>query len=54
MLEDRPGDWRNVVGEHLRRDPERCLDPRPSAVDFYIETYKEYQRAAEKVAELYR
>ena len=53
VLEDRPDDLGNLVGEHLQRDPERSLDPRPSAVDFYIDTYNEYQRAAEKVAELY-
>jgi len=54
MLDGRPNDFANLVGEHLQPDPERSLDPRPSAVDFYNDTYAQYQRAAEKVAELYR
>ena len=53
MLEDRNSDLADLVGEHLQPDPEQSLDPRPSAVNFYIDTYKEYQRGAEKVAELY-
>jgi len=53
MLDDRPNDLAKLVGEHLERDPEKSRDPRPSAVNFYIDTYNEYQRAADKVAELY-
>jgi xylulokinase len=53
MLEDRNNDLSGLVDEHLQSDPELSLDPRPSAVNFYIDTYEQYQRGAEKVAELY-
>lgn len=53
MLEDRNNDLSGLVNEHLQSDPELSLDPRPSAVNFYIDTYEQYQRGAEKVAELY-
>jgi len=46
-------DLGDFVAEHLTRDEERCREPRPSAVNFYNETYSDYQRSAEKVAELY-
>ncbi|MDG2376067.1 MAG: FGGY-family carbohydrate kinase, partial [Woeseiaceae bacterium] len=53
MLEGRNNDLSSLVDEHLQSDPELSLDPRPSAVNFYIDTYEQYQRGADKVAELY-
>jgi len=53
MLEGEAADLRELTNEHLARDTARCCDPRPSAVDFYNETYDEYQLAVEKVAALY-
>lgn len=44
---------KQLTSMHLAHDPARCCEPRGSAVDFYHETYLEYQRAASKVAELY-
>ena len=38
---------------HLGRDKSRCCEPRPSAVNFYNETYQEYRRITDKVAALY-
>ena len=42
-----------LVEEHLQPDVKRCCEPRASAVDFYNETYRTYQRAVEQVAALY-
>ncbi|MEO1248188.1 MAG: FGGY-family carbohydrate kinase, partial [Pseudomonadota bacterium] len=53
MLEGRGADMSAVAAGHLARDAGKCCEPRPSAVNFYNETYDEYQRAADKVAELY-
>ena len=53
MLEGRDVDLVALTQEHLVKDEARCLEPRPSAVNFYNETYNEYQRAVEKVAALY-
>ena len=53
MLEGDDVDLRALVNEHLARDEERCRAPRPSAVNFYNETYNEYQQAVEKIAGLY-
>ncbi|MGI9234301.1 MAG: xylulokinase [Woeseiaceae bacterium] len=53
MLGGEGVDLSELVSEHLERDTARCCEPRPSAVNFYNEAYNEYQRAAEKVAELY-
>ena len=53
MLEGEGTNMSELVSDHLERDAARCCEPRPSAVNFYNETYNEYQRAAEKVAELY-
>ena len=38
---------------HLERDEERCAEPRPSAVNSYVDIYDEYQRAVDSVAALY-
>jgi xylulokinase len=53
MLEGQTADLHELTNEHLARDTARCRDPRPSAVNFYNETYNEYQLAVEKVAALY-
>ncbi|MEO0975335.1 MAG: FGGY family carbohydrate kinase, partial [Pseudomonadota bacterium] len=53
MLEGEDTDLTQLVREHLQRDTAQCHQPQPSAVNFYSETYREYQQAAEKVAELY-
>ena len=42
-----------LVSGHLERDESRSCEPRPSAVNFYNEAYFDYQRAVDKVAELY-
>ena len=49
--EDR--DFNQLVGQHLDHDTARCCEPRPSAVNLYDDAYNEYQRAVEKIAELY-
>ena len=46
-------DLGQLASEHLERDADRCCEPRPAAVNFYNEHYIQYQRAVEKVAELY-
>lgn len=53
MLGQSDSDLKTLVDEHLARDEERCCEPRPSAVDFYNETYNKYQQAVDKVAALY-
>ena len=46
-------DVETVTAEHLSWDDTRACEPCPSAVNFYHETYQQYERAVEKVAELY-
>ncbi len=53
MLDQTGGDLQTLVDDHLVRDEARCCEPRSSAVNFYSDTYNEYQRAVEKVAALY-
>jgi len=53
MLDQSDTDLKTLVDDHLDRDEERSCEPRPSAVDFYDETYNNYQQAVEKVAALY-
>lgn len=53
MLEGGNVDLAALTREHLARDEDRCREPRPSAVNFYNETYNEYQHAVDKVAKLY-
>ena len=53
MLNGKDTDLSALTREHLVKDDARCLDPRPSAVNFYNDSYNEYQRAVEKVAALY-
>ena len=53
MLQGDEANLNELVRDHLERDTERSCEPRASAVNFYNETYNEYQRAAEKVADLY-
>lgn len=53
MLEGDSVDFASLTSEHLARDEAQCRDPRPSAVNFYNETYNEYQQAVEKIAALY-
>jgi xylulokinase len=45
--------FEDLIDDHLARDEERCREPRPSAVNFYDETYNNYQQAVEKVSALY-
>ncbi len=52
-LLDGQADIRALTAEHLERDESLCCEPRPSAVDFYDQTYRDYQRAVDKVAALY-
>jgi xylulokinase len=53
MLEGSDVNLARLTSEHLAKDTVRCRDPRPSAVNFYNETYNEYQLAVEKIAALY-
>ena len=53
MLEGESSDIGSVTAEHLAVDDKRCCEPRPSAVNFYHETYQQYERAVAKVAALY-
>ena len=53
MLEGAATQIDELVADHLQRDTDRCCEPRPSAVNFYNETYNQYQRSAQTVAELY-
>ncbi len=53
MLESDEVEIAKLVGEHLIKDNERCVEPRASAVSFYNDTYYRYQQAVEKVAALY-
>ena len=53
LLDESGRDLKSLVDEHLERDEERCCEPRPSAVNFYNDTYDKYQQAVEKVAALY-
>ena len=53
MLEGDAEGLHEITSEHLARDTARCCDPRPSAVNFYNETYNEYQLAVERIAALY-
>jgi xylulokinase len=46
-------DIADLTEDHLGRDESRCCEPRQSAVNFYNDTYNEYQRTVEKVAALY-
>ena len=46
-------DIAGLADHHLGRDEARSCEPRPSAVNFYSDTYQEYQRIVEKVAALY-
>jgi xylulokinase len=42
-----------LADEHLQRDDQRSCEPRPAAVNFYKDAYKEYQRAVTAAAGLY-
>ena len=53
MLEGDDVDLAALTRDNLVKDEARCVEPRPSAVNFYNETYNDYQRAVEKVAALY-
>jgi len=53
MLDGQGSDLAGLVGQHVERDENRCCEPRPSAVNFYNENYRQYQRAVDKVAALY-
>jgi len=53
MLEGSDVNLDDLTSEHLVRDEARCRDPRSSAVNFYNESYDEYQLAVEKIAALY-
>ena len=53
MLEGSAANIEKLTGEHLARDEALCCEPRPSAVNFYNESYNEYQLAVEKVAAFY-
>ncbi len=53
MIDGADTDLGELCRQHLDRDEELSVDPRPSAVNFYINAYNEYQRAVDKVASLY-
>lgn len=53
MLDEDGANLASVAMDHIEPDASKCCEPDPSAVDFYSDTYNEYQRAAEKVAEFY-
>lgn len=53
MLEGSAVNIEKLTGEHLARDEALCCEPHSSAVNFYNESYNEYQLAVEKVAALY-
>jgi xylulokinase len=43
-----------LVNRHLTRDESRCCDPQPAAVNYYRDSYANYQRATAAVTSLYR
>jgi xylulokinase len=53
MIDAQTEDFRELLSQHLDRDSARCCEPQQSAVNFYNDTYNDYQRAVEKVAALY-
>jgi len=53
MLDGQTEDLRELLNQHLDRDAARCCEPQQTAVNFYNDTYNEYQRAVEKVTALY-
>ena len=53
MLDESGGDLKSLIDEHVARDDERFCEPRPSAVNFYNETYANYRQAVDKIAALY-
>ncbi len=53
LLDQSDTDLKLLVDDHLARDEERCCEPRPSAVNYYNESYSRYQQAVDKVAALY-
>jgi xylulokinase len=42
-----------LVDEHMKRDEQRSCEPRPAAVGFYKDAYREYQRAVTAIAGMY-
>ncbi len=52
-LIERETDIRELTSQHLERRESHCCEPRPSAVDFYNDTYEHYRRAVDKIAALY-
>jgi hypothetical protein len=42
-----------LVDEHMKRDEQRSCEPRPAAVSFYKDAYREYQRAVTAIAGMY-
>jgi xylulokinase len=53
LIDDSTG-IEQLAANHLTRDESRCCEPRKKAVDFYNESYGEYQRAVDAVAAMYR
>ena len=43
----------DLVSDHLTRDESRCCEPRSVAVNFYNDSYADYQRAVEAAAAMY-
>ncbi len=53
ILENNDVELPILVAGHLDKDDGRCVEPHPSGVNFYNETYSRYQQAVDKVAALY-
>jgi len=47
------GDFQQLVDEHLTRNEALCCEPKNSAVNFYNETYANYQQAVRAITPLY-
>ena len=53
MLEGDTVDFPSLVSKNLERSEEHCAEPRSPAVNFYNDSYGEYQQAVERIAQLY-
>jgi xylulokinase len=47
------GNIAELAADHLTRDESRCCNPRPAAVDFYKDAYRDYQAAVQAVTSMY-
>ena len=48
-----PGDFQQLANDHLTRNESMCCEPNKSAVNFYDETYQNYQESVAAITPLY-